>query len=688
VAIAGASPESRWARRLFANLQQAGYPGRIYLVNPKYREVWERPCLPSVSDLPEAPDIVYVLVPAEQNLALLESAARVGTKAAVIFAAGYAEQGDETGHARQAALARLVAETGMRVVGPNCFGCVSARERVWAYPQTISVRPGHLAIVGQSGGAVGTLLRGTGDRAVGVSYAISSGNEVDLDLADYLHFLAAEEQTRVIALFLEGIRDPERFLAAAGECLHAQKPILAVKVGRTARSREGALSHTGALTGSNAAFESVCERYGIVRCVDLNELLETAIGFLPTRWSTEPAVAGLTISGGQMSILPDLADAAGVPLARLGAETVGSLETLLPPSAIANPLDSSSVGFTNQESYTRIAETLLADPGVGCLVMQGDQFLSGDAPVKPEIWARLGAQAKPVLLFSRGYYSLSDREREFQQGAGLPFIQGLQSALTVARKLSRYARTRERLARRAPQPPNRAPDLTTGPSNAPIGIVGLGELAEILDRAGIPTAPFVLASSANDLFRGSKRVKFPAVLKLESPDAPHKSAAGLLRLGICSEEELRDAADDMGARAAARGLNVRGYLLQRMLFGGVECILGATHDRQFGLVLMVGSGGINVERWARVTHRLAPIDHEDVYDMLSDVGLASADQDWPAFTALATRFAELATDLLSEPGDSMDMNPVLVGPPGSGATVLDARAVRNRDDRSNHTPRV
>jgi len=682
VAIAGASPDARWPKRLFLNLKEGGYPGRVFLINPKYAEVWGERCYPSAAELPETPDVVYLLVPAEHTLGVLREAARRGTKGAVIFAAGYAEQGDDTGRARQTALTDFARATGLRIVGPNCFGCVSAAERLFAYPQSIAVRAGGLAIVAQSGGAVGTLLRGAGDRAIGISYAVSSGNEADLELADYVHWLAADGSTAVVAVFVEGIRDPERFAAAADECLQAGKPIVAVKVGRTQQSSRGALSHTGSLTGSDAAFDALCRRSGIVRCLDLSELLETAAAFLPGRWSTIPAVAGLTISGGQMSVLPDLADAAQVPLAVLADTTVRALGDLVPPRVVANPLDSSSSGFTNQENYTRIAETMLQDPGVGCLVMQGDQFLTLDAPVKPEVWARLNEQPKPVLLFSRGYYSLDERERAFQAAARLPFVQGPLAALRAARKLSEYARIRARsVAQRVP------PTATTGAvdSPRPAQIAGFGELSSLLRDRGIDVVPHVLAASTSELMEGASRIGFPSVLKIESPEATHKAAAGLLRLGICTQADLHSAFDELQKTAEKLRLHRYVYLLQRMLFGGAEYIVGAAMDPQFGAILMVGRGGSGVERDAVVTHALLPSADGEIEDMLARASAGATGDDHSALKPLVERFAALAMDVLHRPSDSIELNPVLVRP--DGATVLDARFVP-ADDPSLAAPRT
>lgn len=673
VAIAGASPDARWPRRLFLNLKEGGYPGRVYLINPKYTEVWGERCYGSPADLPEPADVLYVLVPADYNVALLEEAARCGTKGAVIFAGGYAEQGDETGRVRQATLAAIAQSTGLRLVGPNCFGCVSAAERLSAYPQSISVRPGGLAIVAQSGGAVGTLLRGAGDRAIGISYAVSSGNEVDLDLADYLHWLAGEPTTSVIAIFLEGIRDPERFAVAAQECVRAGKPLLAVKVGRTEASRRGALSHTGSLTGSDAAFDALCRRHAIVRCLDLSELLENAAAFLPQRWSTVPAVAGLTISGGQMSVLPDLADAARTPLATLADPTVEALSRLVPPRTVANPLDSSSAGFSDQENYTRIAETMLQDPSVGCLVMQGDQFLTGDAPVKPETWARLNDQTKPVLLFSRGYYSLGERERAFQAAAGLPFIQGPYAALRAARKLSSYARIRARIL--AGEGQRGAISGSNGTARRPDAVVGLGELTAFLSERGIDLPPSLFTSNADDVLAGAARVGFPAVLKVEAPEATHKAAAGLLRFGICSEAHLRTALDELRTSAETLRLDRYAYYLQRMLFGGTEYIVGATFDPQFGPVLMLGRGGSRVERAPVVSHGLLASMDGEVEEMLDAIGADAEAEDVAALALVAQRFGTLAIDLLHQPGDAIELNPVLVRRLGEGATVLDARFV-------------
>ncbi|MBI2371243.1 MAG: CoA-binding protein, partial [Deltaproteobacteria bacterium] len=247
VAIVGASPQGAWPTTIFTNLRSAGYPGRVFLVNPRYGELWGQPCYPSLSALPEPAELLLLLLPTRLTVSALEEGAARGARAAIIYSTGFGEGNDPEGLARGATIRAFCERTGVRVCGPNCMGALSVREHLVTYPVALLpfVRPGSVGVVSQSGGSIGAWVRASWERGIGFSYVISSGNELDLDLADYLAFLVQDPETRLIVLFIEGIRRPAQFAAVAETALAQRKPILVVKIGRTGRARQQALSHTG-----------------------------------------------------------------------------------------------------------------------------------------------------------------------------------------------------------------------------------------------------------------------------------------------------------------------------------------------------------------------------------------------------------------------------------------------------------
>jgi len=268
VAIVGASPKGRWPTLIFHNLKKGNYGGKVYLVNPNYPELWEERCYPNLAALPEAAEHLLLLVPTRAVLQTLEEGAKLGSKAATIYSAGFGEGDDPEGRERARAMRELCDRTGLVCCGPNCMGSFSVGEGLWSFPTAVPhLRPGPVGLIFQSGGSLGNWIKGAAERGIGFSYAVSSGNEVSLDLVDYLSFLVKDPQTKIILLMIEGIRRPREFMAAAAEALAAGKPILALKIGRTERAKRQALSHTGALAGSDEVFDAVCRRLGIVRCV-------------------------------------------------------------------------------------------------------------------------------------------------------------------------------------------------------------------------------------------------------------------------------------------------------------------------------------------------------------------------------------------------------------------------------------
>ena len=316
VAIVGASERAKWATQIFHNLRRFGYPGEVYPVNPRVSEVWGTRCYPDLASLPEPPDHALVIVPATAVQAVVETGVKAGLKSATIYASQIGEGEDPEIVARGAALKSLIESSGLVVCGPNCMGANALRERYFGYPNTelCELTPGAVALVTQSGGTLQYLGQVGAHRGVKFSYMISSGNEINLDLADYINFLVEDAHTRVITLFIEGIRRPQVFMAAAAKALAAGKPIIAIKTGKSQQSREAARSHTGAIAGDYAAFAAMCERYArIVACPTLDDMIEMTLAFQNGRWPTGNRVGWVTTSGGTVDLLYDLSRRGGHP---------------------------------------------------------------------------------------------------------------------------------------------------------------------------------------------------------------------------------------------------------------------------------------------------------------------------------------------------------------------------------------
>ena len=365
VALVGASERGKWPRLIFDNLRSFGYAGRVFLVNPRQAQVYGERCFPSLRELPEPVDHAIMIVPAAGVAAVLADAQAAGLKSATVYAGAVGDGEDPESKQRGAWLKSFLAQAELRLAGPNCMGAHSYRERLFAYPNSelCRVPPGSVGCVFQSGGTLQFWLRTGADRGLRFSYGITSGNEADLDLADYLNFLVEDPHTGIIALFIEGIRRPAAFMHAAARALAAGKPILAIKTGATAKSQAAAASHTGVIGGDYAAYLAMCERYGICNCRSLDDMVETALAFQGERLPKGPRIGFVTTSGGTVDLLFDYAESEGAVIPEFTAATNTALLPFLQDSIVPkNPLD---LGIPSTlEHAARVCEVVARDPNV------------------------------------------------------------------------------------------------------------------------------------------------------------------------------------------------------------------------------------------------------------------------------------------------------------------------------------
>src|SRR6266702_4491776 len=342
LAIVGASERARWPSEIFRNLREFGYPGQIALVNPRQKEVFGERCFPSLRGLPEPVDHALVIVPAAAVPGVLMDAEEAGVKSATVYASMIGDGEDPESLERGAWLQQFVATSRLRVAGPNCMGAYSYRERVLGYPNSelCALEPGPVACIFQSGGLVQFWMKSAADRGLRFSYCITSGNEPDLGLADYLNFVIDDPQTRQVVLFIEGIRRPQAFMHPPGRALAMGKPILAIKTGVTAKSQAGSQSHTGAIAGDYEAYLAMCERYGIVNHRSLDDLVETALAFEGGRLPKGPRIGFVTNSGATVDLLYDYTEAEGAAIPDFTEETKAALLPLMQAGITPrNPLD-------------------------------------------------------------------------------------------------------------------------------------------------------------------------------------------------------------------------------------------------------------------------------------------------------------------------------------------------------------
>jgi len=686
IAIIGASPDSARIRgRLLHLLRENGYSGKLYPVNPSYPEIAGVPCFPSVGAIGQPVDLALIAIPAETVLPALEDCAAAGVGHAVIISSGFAEQGGaQTG--LQHEIAALARRTGLRVCGPNAEGFHNDVAHVAAtFSPAVEVKPGEqrleasprrVGVVAQSGG-MGFALYNRG-RALGLAFSsiVSTGNEADLTASEFFAHLAQDRATSVILLFLESVRDPAVFLAAAAAAAERGKPVIGVKIGRSAAGERAARSHTASMAGWNAAYDAVFAEHGIIRADDPDEAVAIAAAFATAPTAQGPRVAVVTASGGAGAWAADVLAGAGLMLPELSPELQQAIQAFIPAYGSArNPVD-----ITAQAVLTggllRAAELLSDSAEIDAVLvvvsLASEKRMAIDIAALKALVAR---QAKPLLFYS--YTLPSSLAKKALAEAGLTIHTDLGAVAQAMAALVRrggYARPRP-IARSSGRAPIRAALERVG------GALSEYDAKQLLAEAGIAMPPHRLVTDAAGLDAAVEELGFPLALKIQSPDIPHKTEVGGVRLGIADTAALRQGYRDMLAELRRRRPDARlqGVLLQPMAPPGVEVILGTIRDPGFGPLMMIGAGGVMTELFRDVVYRLAPVDVDGARRMLGELHIArllegfrgAPPVDIEALAALVAQLSQFAAehrDLVQE----VELNPVIVHRAGAGCTIVDA----------------
>ncbi len=667
VAIIGASQKGAWPQGIFRNLKSAKFPGGVYLVNPNYDELYGEKCYPSLADLPEVPEELLILIPTRAVLGVLDEAEKLGTKAATIYTAGFGEGDDPKGKERAQAMRELCDRTGFVICGPNCMGSYSVGEGLWTFPTvTPLLKKGPVGLIFQSGGSLGNWIKGATERGIGFSYAVSSGNEVNLDLVDYLSFLVDDPQTKVITLMVEGIRRPNEFMAVAQQALNKGKPILVIKLGRSEMGKRQAISHTGSLAGADDVFDAACDRLGLIRCPTLEDMTEMTLAFMAGRFPKGSRAAIVVNSGGMKGLICDHCDELNTHLAQLSDKTKEAVRPLIPPElAVENPLECGVAGFGDEQGFINIVKLHAEDDGVDLLAIHGE-LPRGQQRSAGLFKSLAEATDKPVLAFGRSTYSCLDESRAFQDEAGLPFLQGIKPTLRALAGLGAYGKRKQRGVPEMPPASGNPADLAGENLNA------------LLQRHGIALPKQAMVGNAADAGVKANEIGFPVALKLVTPEIVHKTESGAVVLGLKSAEEV--AAEGQKLLSKTPG---KGQLLIQQMVQGTEVLLGARTDPQYGPFLMVGLGGIFVEVLKDVAIRLLPVDESEAREMLKELrgykilegvrgqGPRDIDALVKAMIGLSEIFAAHRNHL-----SDMEINPLMVRQQGKGVAAVDVRLVR------------
>jgi acetate---CoA ligase (ADP-forming) len=679
VAVVGASgkPDSlgEWTLR---NLLRGGFKGRIFPVNPGYDELLGMRCYPGLIELPETPDLVIFGVGDARIEAALDGAIAAGVPAAVIMSSLVLD--DDTEPRLRDRVRKQIRDAGMLVCGANGMGFYNVRDHVWAcgFDSCGHEAPGNVSLISHSGSGMSGLI--DSEARLAINFAVSTGNEIGVTMDEYLDFVLDLPETRAVGLFVETARNPQGFRAALEKAAGKRVPVVALKVGRTAEAARLTVSHSGAMAGDDAAYEALFDHCGVQRVRDMDELATALILFAELSPIGAGGLVTLHDSGGERQLMVDLAFDAGVPLTRLAPATVGELERILDPELPAvNPLDAWSRGGPGAaDVMTDSLSAMLRDPGAALGAVVHDRAPGGGIYASYLGYMRRAHEesGKPVVLVAARQGTGHDEAVVTSTRAGFPVLDGVPGFLVGARALFAW---RDFLARDDGTVPKADPDRVARWRERLGAGTALGELdaLRLLADGGIATANSRHAGDVGSVCEAAAAIGYPVVLKSAAPGLLHKSEAGGVVTRLVDEAALRDAYAGMSDRLGPE------VLVAAMAAPGIEMILGAKRDPQFGPVIVLGFGGIHAETLRDVSVLLPPFGaaaarrHLDRLKLrpLLDGARGAPPSDIDGFCAAASRFSVLVR-ALAEVVEEFDVNPVIVHE--NGCTAVDALVVPRR----------
>ena len=688
IAIVGASRDLvTISGQPLKHLTSHHYKGRLYPVNPRYQDIAGVKCYASIADLPEAPDLVLVLVNASRVAGILRQCGAKGVPYAIIFSSGFSEVGGG-GVSLQQELAAIAREHDIGVIGPNCQGMINVADGVFAGFGSVfhnDYEPGVVSMVSQSGGFGFSVMNlSSKDGGLAFRQIVTTGNEIGVSALDFISYYIRDPNTEIIVGYIEGLKDARRLVEIGNKALASGKPILMWKVGNTEQGQKAAVSHTANLGGAMALYKAAFRQAGIIQVEDIQDVIDYGRAFRCGRLPRGSRLAIITISGGAGILMTDECIGRGMRLAELAPETLAKLREFVPSfGSLLNPVDVTAAIFNDTSLINRTLQAIADDPNVDCVAMI-TASLQGEfaATIAAEIVAVAGKTDKPVLL------AWSARDADALEAYGMlndARIPHYKSPVRCGRSLaalSWYAQAKRRSeARRAEVA------LTLNRPDAKRALaektadVSEHAAKRILAEYGISVTQEELATGKEQALTVARRIGYPVALKVQSPDISHKTEARAVKLSIASDEELAASYEEIlvNARAYNKDAKIEGVLVQEMAKGGVEAILGVTNDPLFGPAVMFGLGGIFAEVLKDVAFRLVPITPSVARDMIEEIkgypvlagarGRAPADVE--ALADAIVRLSALAVDLEAEVAE-LDINPLFVMDKGKGVKAADA----------------
>ena len=700
LAIIGASERGHYPASIHKNLLQSGFSmDFVYPVNPRQQQVFGMNCYPTVKDIPGPVDLGIIVVPHAFVSTVARECAEKGVRALSVISNGFAEIGAE-GKKRQDELAAIARSNGMLLLGPNTLGymCPRSKAHLWTSPLPKEFRHGSLAAIFHSSGMLNLIVQMGTQRGLGFSVGIAPGNEAGLNLSDYLAWAVNDPETKVIATVIESIRNPQAFRVLLDRANELRKPIVALRLGKSPRAKRSIASHTGSLASSGEAWDAFFEQKGVIGVNNLDEVLEAA-AFLVTadlaRLKSH-SVGLITISGGDCSLLSDICDRNGLILPDLDPAARAVIANELgKDSFLGNPLDVEDLLTSKPDGFYRSLEAFAQSPNfsvIGCRLNIPEKLSDRLREGYQAVTDTVRKNGKQLVLFSRASEQLSSEWFEFFGSLKVPFLleyeKGLRSirkAVTMTQAWEDKDRDRDREQRVAD---NKVKERL---SQRPGGSLTTKEIIALFEHYAIPFVTTKLAQTPGEAVQLAGAMGFPVVLKIASVDIAHRSDIGAVKANVKTPEEIEAAYDEImkRAQAAKPDADIEGIIVQPMVRGVAEVILGVSRDPQLGPVILLGTGGIFVEILRDAVLRFPPLSLPQCRAMIDGLrgkkllqgARGNPPGDIEALAAAIHALAQLAVDLQDEV-EEIDLNPVIVLPEGQGVLAVDGLVVARKPSSS------
>lgn len=688
VAVIGASEKEGFGGDVCRNiLSYVEDRSHVYFIHPKRDSVFGVPCYKSISDVPENVDLMVICTSQKTVIPLLQEGAKKGVGGAVVFASGYGEVGTAEGKQNEAELIAAAKELDIAVMGPNCAGFVNYIDNVqaFAFISAKRDRKGSVGVVSQSGQLCLSMMDDPGMR---FSYNISAGNGKIVQMEDYMDFLVDDEDTKVVSIYIEGVKNADKFAAVLKKAAEKRKPVVILKAGRSAKGGAIAASHTGSLSGSDASFDAVLKKFGAIRVDDLEELIAMSLMLSTMKRMPEKATfASMNLSGGETGICADIGSLNGIEYPDFTEETLKKLKEQLPSYASPNnPLDMTASLSYDADLYAGALRTVMDDPNIGMVLIGYTLLLEIADPCIHYMYKGIekvvqekGGNCKPIAMIP---FAENTRNPEYQEKLfqiGVPVLPPPVYAFKLLRHLADFI---------AYEPETKTLELAVGhPKSEETQALSEHESKQELKVYGVPVPDEVIVTSKEEAAQFAKNHPDPLVMKVESADILHKSDVGGVKLNVCGPEAAEKAYEEIMESVTAKrpDAHINGILTVPMLDAGVEIIIGVNNDPQFGPMIMVGMGGVFVEVFKDVALYPAPLKEEEALEMLKSLksfkllngyrGTEKCDIKALCQTIVAiSNYAQANKDVLKE----LDINPLFVYPEGKGVGVADALIVKRK----------